>query len=86
MSFLCNRKFRWNPLLDKKNLPGRIQKGGKVDVTEATRRRRRILQAGFFVTAVISFSLRLQNTLLSAESLFRKEGTGQSGWELPSDR
>ena len=22
--FLCNRKFRWNPLLHKKALPGRI--------------------------------------------------------------
>ena len=46
--FLCNRKFRWNPLLHKKPCLAGLHCGGKVDVAEATRRRRRILQAGFF--------------------------------------
>ena len=41
--FLCNRKFRWNPLLHKKPCRAGLHCGGTVDVAEATRRRRRIL-------------------------------------------
>ena len=53
--FLCNKKFRWNPLLHKKPCRAGSRSSGKVDVAEATRRIRRILQAGaFFMKIKIS--------------------------------